>query len=197
MAAFDRADLAARVARQPCVRRRMNVPRAYAVAGFEACRAARLAVERGTDQSLMQEIGRKLALDRLAERKRVTSLQFLGTGKAAFNNIDLHCQGPPLIIRAFELKLRRQPFQGKTMMVDLPCTGITHCALHRQNAPLPRGVEWRFVIFDLDPAEAVHAPDVVDAIHQRSRTGFLASPVPLIELRDPLSRAGRSCRRLR
>lgn len=35
----------------------------------------------------MQEIGRKLALEWLAERKRVTSLQFLGTGKAAFVGI--------------------------------------------------------------------------------------------------------------
>src|SRR5262249_33366159 len=71
---------------------------------------------------------------------------------------------------------RGQSFQGKAMVVDVPGARIAHCALHRQNAPFPSCVEWRFVSFDLNPAEAVHAAHVVDAIHQGSPAWISRKP---------------------
>jgi hypothetical protein len=52
-------------------------------------------------------------------------------------------------------------------MVDTPGTGVAHGSLHSEDAPLPLSVEHRFVLFDLDFAEAVHTAHVVHAVHQR------------------------------
>src|SRR5262245_10681228 len=60
-------------------------------------------------------------------------------------------------------------------MVDPPGTGVEHGSLHSEDTPLPRSMKHRFVFFDLDLAEAIHAAHVVHAVHQRTSLGFLLS----------------------
>jgi hypothetical protein len=48
----------------------------------------------------------------------------------------------------------------------MPGTGVAHGYLHSEDVPLPRSVEHRFVLFDLDFAEAIHTTHVVHAVHR-------------------------------
>jgi len=52
-------------------------------------------------------------------------------------------------------------------LVDIPGAALCHRSLYGEHAPLSRSVEHRFVLFDLDFAEAVHAIHVVHAVHQK------------------------------
>src|SRR5262249_10455825 len=76
-----------------------------------------------------------------------------------------------------------QPLLGEAGSVDGPRSGIAQRALHRQHAPLPRGMKDRLVRLGLHLSEPVHAAHVVNAVHQPPSSGRLGSPVPIIASR--------------
>src|SRR5262245_66530947 len=95
MAAVDElhhADLAAGVARQPGMRRRVDVLRAHPVARFEAGARARLAIERAACQPLLHDVGREIAVERLARVKSVARGELVGAGLTALQGVSLRLQ---------------------------------------------------------------------------------------------------------
>src|SRR5262249_20723286 len=56
-------------------------------------------------------------------------------------------------------------------------------ALHREHAPFPWSMKRRLIRLGLDLSEAVHAAHVVNAVHQTTSSGRLASPVPIMASR--------------
>src|SRR5579864_4113325 len=79
--------------------------------------------------------------------------------------------------------MRRKQFDAVASHIDIPGTGRAHHSAHRQDAALPALVEDRLVGLGVDFAKAIHAPHVVDAIHQATSPGFLGKPVPIMQSR--------------
>src|SRR5262249_56436626 len=77
--ALDQSDMAAHVARQPRVRRRMDVLRAHAVADLEARRSLRRPRERAARHDALDALQRELAaLERLAGPQRAAGGELVG-----------------------------------------------------------------------------------------------------------------------
>src|SRR5579872_2791163 len=89
---------------------------------------------------------------------------------------------PFLIVRTGKINVGRQHFPIKARGVDVEGTGRAHRAHHGEYAAFPSRVKHRFIGFDFDLAEPVHAAHVVDAVHD-GHPGVLAKPVPIIESR--------------
>ena len=96
----------------------------------------------------------------------MAGLEFLGCC-AALHDVFLHSQKPALIIGSAEISNWWQLFLREARLVDIPGAALCHRSLYGEHAPLSRSVEHRFVLFDLDFAEAVHAIHVVHAVHQK------------------------------
>ena len=154
VAHLDHADLVAGVARQPRVRRRMDVLGAHPVARLELLRALRLAVERAARQPAPTTSGVSLRGRFLPGRLRVAGLQFLRRGIAALGDVALHRQHPALVVGRAEIVERRQLLLREARMVDVPRARVAHGALHRQHAALPRRVERRLVLLRPRPCRS-------------------------------------------
>ena len=97
----------------------------------------------------------------------MAGLEFLGCSEAALHDVFLHSQKPALIIGSAEISNWWQLFLREARLVDIPGAALCHRSLYGEHAPLSRSVEHRFVLFDLDFAEAVHAIHVVHTVHQK------------------------------
>ena len=96
---LDHADMAARVARQPGVRRRMNVPGADAIARFELGRRGRRPSEFAAHHDALDIIKGELAvLERLGRFDRMTRSDFPGSDVALVDQQIFEPEQPFLII---------------------------------------------------------------------------------------------------
>src|SRR6185369_8697458 len=66
----------------------------------------------------------------------------------------------------------------KASHIDIPAARPRHGERQREGALFPFGMEDRFVRLRLNRTEAVHAAEVLSAVH-----GCFASPVPIMESR--------------
>src|SRR6266566_2019747 len=166
MVAFDRAEFSARVARQPRVTNWIYIPRAHALANFEAGRHLYIAARGHTlshqyDCFLSGEgrrgfglaFGWDSALD-LAPSHQIALHEHLQKSD------ELSC-----VVTHLEIFRRWNQFALVTRGVNVPLAPACHGAPQREDPALPRGVKNRLVLLILNGAHPVHPAPVMYAIH--------------------------------
>ena len=89
---------------------------------------------------------------------------------------------PDLVTAHRQIFASRPVLAREARHVEVPPARYGHGEREREGAAFPVGVEHRLVRLRLDPPEAVHAADVLRAVHVESARRF-GKPVPIIELR--------------
>src|SRR5690348_7410083 len=182
---LDHADAVARIARQARMRSRVDVLRAYLVAGFEASRRSLFAVVRPALHRIVDLGGNELALDRLRGMERMPGLQFVLAHQAEGEETRFKAAMPFLVIGDAEIDMRRQLLDRSATDIDVPIAEEAGDALHGEDAAFPIGVKDGLVLLGRHRAKAMHPAHVMDAIHCDVLlcVGCSGSPVPTMESR--------------
>src|SRR6185437_1935413 len=180
MVALDDADMAAHVARQPCMRGRMDVPGAHTIAGLELRGRLRIAPELAAHHDALDVgSGELAALQRLGRRRCVPFGDLILSDKALGDQHVLEPEQPLLVVGARQIDMRGQGLAVEARSIDVEGAGRAHGPHHRQHAAFPPRMEHRLVRLDLDLAETIHAAHVVHAVHDGT-PGVFGKPVPIM-----------------
>ncbi len=181
----DHAPLPTGIARQPRVPDRMSVARHDGVARREARRGRRRRLGRRLycrRRARCAAHARQLGVVMLAE-ERDPRLQFIAVNEPLLDRVAHHRRQPTLVVRRPQVFRRGHAFDAMAERVDVVVSRTTQEPIEAKHAAFPCGVEDRLILLALDRAEAVHAAEVVDAVH-----GALPSP-PLRSPRAPCAKA--------
>ena len=168
--AFDRADMAAYVARQPRVRERIDVLGSDLVAWLERRLRIGLALGRPAAMQHLEHVaGRQHALARLCRMQRMADDDLVVADEVALFQHGLQRREPDLIIVHRQIFGRVAVLAGEARLVDVPAARHAHRQRQRESAFLPLGMEDGLVWFRHNGPEAVHAAHVLRAVHDIDR----------------------------
>src|ERR1044071_8957800 len=181
---LDHTDPVARIARQARMRRRVNVLRAHAVAGFEARRSGRRPAIRtafcdSPDVSHCERTTSRI----LRRAQRMPRRDFVRVDEAALDEQILITPKPFFVVRPRQVQRRRHQLDCMTAGIDRPSAENSEGAAHGQHPPFPAMMKNRLVRLKLALAEPIHAPHVMYAVHQAASLGFLGKPAPIMQSR--------------
>src|SRR5450759_1642507 len=104
------------------------------------------------------------------------------TDQLAFFQHGLERGKPDLVVAHREIFGRLPILAREARHVDVPAAGHAHGEREREGAAFPFGVEYGLAQFRLDRPEAVHAAEILPAVHFGS-SGRFGKPVPIMESR--------------
>lgn len=178
----DGPELAPDIARQASVAGRAQVLGSHRLADVEARRAV--------DRTQHGRSGRREleAAARLLKRRTASGIatcqrtaapgELFAVDDAVLDHQGLEGAQPAPVVAGAQILDRGQSLDRVAHLVDVADTRTQHQAEHGVHPSLPAVVEARLVLLDLDAAEAVHAAEIVDAVHRMRRKQSSSRPIP-------------------
>src|SRR5688572_2326808 len=180
------ADLAAHIARQPCVAGRIDVASADALADGEQRRRLDRARENALGLLARPHLICARGIIALrAARGRVAALDLIFGREVTVEQCRNTYRVPVIVVAARQIEMRRHQLADVAETIDVEALGIGHAARDAEHPCFPGRVPQRLVLLMLrgNRPVAVHAAHVVYAVHALLPFGASTLATPIIASR--------------